>query len=416
MDYGLIGEKLSHSYSKQIHALIGDYSYEIKNIAPDALPTFFAQKGFKGINVTIPYKKVVIPFCDTLSPSAQRLGSVNTITADKAGKLHGDNTDYFGFTYMAQKAGISFEGKHVLILGSGGTGITVEAVARDAGAAKVTVVTRGGSVNYSNVYDLCGDVQIVINATPVGMYPNTAASPVALEKFPNCCGVLDVIYNPLFSRLLQQAKQLGIPFANGLSMLAAQAKHAADLFFGHEIASKNSIDEIVSELTMHCVNIVLIGMPGSGKTTIGKALAQQTGKMFADTDELVEREAGMKTAELFKSSGEEYFRNMEAAAVEKIGKEKDLIIATGGGVVLRQKNRLNIKQNGFVVFIRRDPEKLELDGRPLSANRQALAVMAEKRLPIYTATCDIIIDNDSTPEIAAQKIWRNCLESGFAGL
>lgn len=238
MDYGLIGEKLSHSYSKQIHALIGDYSYDIKNIAPDALSAFFAQRDFKGINVTIPYKKAVIPLCDTLLPVAQRLGSVNTITADKDGTLRGDNTDYFGFTYMAQKAGISFEGKNVLILGSGGTGITVEAVALDAGAAKVTIVSRGGPVNYNNVYELCGDTQIVINATPVGMYPNTAGSPVALEKFPNCCGVLDVIYNPLFSRLLLEARRLGIPHANGLAMLAAQAKESADLFFGQEIVPK----------------------------------------------------------------------------------------------------------------------------------------------------------------------------------
>jgi shikimate dehydrogenase len=416
MEYGLIGEKLSHSYSKQIHELIGDYRYEIKNIAPDDLSAFFVRRDFKGINVTIPYKKSVIPFCDTLSSAAQRLGSVNTITADKDGRLHGDNTDYFGFTYMAQKAGISLQGKNVLVLGSGGTGITVEAVAHDAGAAKVTVVTRGGRVNYSNVYDLCGDTQIVINATPVGMYPITAASPVVLEKFPNCCGVLDVIYNPLFSRLLQQAKQLGIPFANGLSMLAAQAKRAADLFFGQEVASKNSIDEIVSELTLHCVNLVLIGMPGSGKTTIGKALAKLTGKVFTDTDELVECEAGMKTTELFKRSGEEHFRNMEAAAIEKVGKEKDLVIATGGGAVLRPENCLNIKQNGFVVCIRRDPEKLELDGRPLSADRQALVTMAEKRLPIYTANCDITIDNDRTPDFAAKEIWREYLESGFSKL
>lgn len=410
MDYGLIGEKLSHSYSKQIHALIGDYSYDIKNIAPDALSAFFAQRDFKGINVTIPYKKAVIPLCDTLLPVAQRLGSVNTITADKDGTLRGDNTDYFGFTYMAQKAGISFEGKNVLILGSGGTGITVEAVALDAGAAKVTIVSRGGPVNYSNVYELCGDTQIVINATPVGMYPNTAGSPVALEKFPNCCGVLDVIYNPLFSRLLLEARRLGIPHANGLAMLAAQAKESADLFFGQEIVPKKSVDEIVRELTLDCTNIVLTGMPGGGKTTVGKALTALTGRAFADTDELIEHEAGTTTAELFERYGEEYFRNLEAQAVERIGKEKGLIISTGGGAVLRDENRLNLKQNGFVVFVQRDPKKLALRGRPLSTD---LTAMAEKRLPIYRANCDIIVDNDSTPDVVAKEIWHSFLEHDF---
>lgn len=416
MDYGLIGKKLSHSYSKQIHAFIGDYAYEIKNIAPDALPAFFAQRDFRGINVTIPYKKAVIPFCDTLSQTAQRLGSVNTITVGKDGALHGDNTDYYGFAYMAQKAGISLEDKRVLVLGSGGTGITVQAVARDAGAARVTVVTRGGKVNYSNVYDLYGDAQIIINATPVGMYPDTAANPVALEKFPHCCGVLDVIYNPLFTRLLLDAKRLGIPFANGLSMLAAQAKRSADLFFGKEIVPKKIIDEIVDELTLTCVNIVLIGMPGSGKTTVGKALAALTGKVFTDTDAFIEREAKTKTSELFRRYGEDYFRNLEAVAVESVGKEKGLIIATGGGAVLRQENRLNLKQNGFMVFIQRDVEKLALNGRPLSADLQGLEAMLKKRLPIYTENCDIIIKNDGTPELAAQEIWRSFLEISFANL
>ncbi len=416
MDYGLIGEKLSHSYSKQIHAFIGDYGYEIKNIVPDALPAFFAQRDFKGINVTIPYKKAVIPFCATLSQTAQRLGSVNTITVGKDGALHGDNTDYFGFAYMAQKAGISLKGKKVLVLGSGGTGITVEAVALDAGAARVTVVTRGGKVNYSNVYDLYGDAQIIINATPVGMYPDTAGNPVALEKFPNCCSVLDVIYNPLFTRFLLDAKRFGIPFANGLSMLAAQAKHSADLFFGKQITPKKSIDEIVKELTRSCVNIVLIGMPGSGKTTVGKALAKLTGKVFTDTDAFIEREANIKTSKILERYGEKYFRNLEAAAVESVGKEKGLIIATGGGAVLRQENLLNLKQNGFMVFIQRDVEKLALNGRPLSADRQGLEAMLEKRLPIYTENCDIIIKNDATPDLAAQEIWRNCLENDFVNL
>lgn len=411
MEYGLIGEKLSHSYSKQIHELLGDYSYEIKNIAPADLPAFFATEDFKGINVTIPYKKSVIPFCDTLSQTAQKLGSVNTITADKAGRLCGDNTDYFGFSYMAQKAGISLTGKKVLVLGSGGTGITVEAVAQDAGAAEVTVVSRGGRVNYENVYGLCGTAQVIINATPVGMYPNTGDSPVELERFPSCEGVLDVIYNPLFSRLLLDAKRLGIPFANGLAMLAAQANKSADLFFGGELTTKNSIDDIVIELTLRFTNIVLIGMPGSGKTTVGKILAKQTGKAFTDTDEMIEQKAGMHIPAIFEQYGEDYFRNLEADAIEKAGKEKGQIISTGGGAVLRHENYLNLKQNGFLVFVQRDLKRLASKGRPLSSDLPAVEKLYEKRLPLYNAYCDIAVHNNGTADLAAQDALRQFVQT-----
>lgn len=407
MEYGLIGEKLSHSYSKQIHELLGDYSYEIKNLAPGELPAFFEKKDFKGINVTIPYKKAVIPFCNTLSPAAQRLGSVNTITVDNAGRLCADNTDYFGFSYMAQKAGITFADKNVLVLGSGGTGITVEAVVRDAGAAEVTIVSRGGKVNYENVYELCGSAQVIINATPVGMYPNTADCPVELERFPACEGVLDVTYNPLFTRLLLRAMQFGIPFSNGLSMLAAQAKRSADLFFGQEINPKNSIDDIVQSLTLHFTNIVLIGMPGSGKTTVGKILAKQTGKAFTDTDEMIEREAGKRIPDIFEQYGEDHFRNLEADAIEKAGKEKGQVISTGGGAILRHENFLNLKQNGFVVFIQRDLKNLASKGRPLSADLPAIEKLYEKRLSLYTAYGDIMVHNDTAADSAVQEVLRH---------
>jgi len=402
MEYGLIGEHLSHSYSKQIHELLGHYSYEIKSIAPGDVPDFLLKKQFKGINVTIPYKKTVIPFCDTVSPVAQRIGSVNTITVDEDGKLCGDNSDYFGFLYMVQNANITFTNKKVLVLGSGGTARTVQAVAEDCGAKEITVVSRTGPVNYENVYEQEG-VDIIVNATPVGMYPNTENAPVELSRFPHCSGVLDVTYNPLFSRLLLQAKRLGIPFTNGLSMLAAQAKYSSDLFFRQNTPLER-VDGIVRELTARFTNIVLIGMPGSGKTTVGKLLAQDTQKFFADTDAMIEEEAGITIPEIFEKFGEEYFRDLESAVISKIGKEKGQVIATGGGAVLRRENYLNLKQNGFIVFLKRDVASLESKGRPLSAGTEAIEKLYEKRLPLYREYCDAEMDGNGTPNEAAKKV------------
>ncbi len=404
MEYGLIGEHLSHSYSKQIHELLGDYCYEILNLAPGEVQEFLLKKQFKGINVTIPYKKTVIPFCDTVSPVAERIGSVNTITADAKGKLHGDNTDYYGFLYMAEKAGISFKNKKVLVFGSGGTGRTVEAVADDSDAAEIIIVSRTGKINYDNVYEE-NDADIIVNATPVGMYPETGDIPVDLKCFPNCSGVLDVTYNPLFSRLLLEAKRLEIPYANGLTMLAAQAKRSADLFFGKEIVPKKSIDEIVRMLTYRFTNIVLIGMPGSGKTTVGKLLAEKTKKIFVDTDAVIEEKEGLRIPKIFENSGEAYFRDIEADVISKIGKEKGQVIASGGGAVLRHDNYLNLKQNGFFVFIQRDLNCLASQGRPLSANKEAVEELYKDRLPLYLEYCDAEISSDRTPQITAQKAW-----------
>lgn len=402
MNYGLIGEHLSHSYSKQIHALLGDYSYKILSLAPGDVEDFLLKKQFKGINVTIPYKKTVVPFCDFISPVAERVGGVNTITVDASGKLHGDNTDYYGFSYMAEKAGISFTNKKVLVLGSGGTARTVQAVADDGDAAEIVIVSRTGQVNYDNIYEE-NDADIIVNATPVGMYPETAEIPVDLKFFPNCSGVLDVTYNPLFSRLLLEAKRLEIPYTNGLTMLAAQAKRSADLFFGKEIVPKKSIDEIVRELTSRFTNIVLIGMPGCGKTTVGKLVAEKTQKTFVDLDALIEQEEGISIPKIFENSGEAYFRNLEAAAISKTGKEKGQVIATGGGAVLRHENYLNLKQNGFLVFIQRDLNYLASQGRPLSANKQAVAELYRERLPLYREYCDAEILSDKTALHTAQK-------------
>ncbi len=402
MDYGLIGERLSHSYSKQIHEQLGDYSYQIMSLAPGEVQDFLLKRQFKGINVTIPYKKTVIPFCDTVSPVAERIGSVNTITVDDKGKLHGDNTDYYGFSYMAEKAGISFKNKKVLVLGSGGTGRTVEAVADDCDAAEIIIVSRTGKVNYDNVYEE-SDADIIVNATPVGMYPETGEIPIDLNRFPKCSGLLDVTYNPLFSRLLLEAKRLEIPYSNGLTMLAAQAKRSADLFFGEEIVPKKSIDEIVKELTERFTNIVLIGMPGSGKTTVGKLIAEKTNKMFADTDAVIEEQERLSIPKIFESFGEAYFRNLEAAVIAKLGKEKGQVIATGGGAVLRHENYLNLKQNGFIIFIERELHCLASQGRPLSASREAVEELYKDRLPLYLEYCDAEISSDKTAQITAQK-------------
>ncbi len=404
MDYGLIGEKLSHSYSKPIHALIGDYDYKIQNLAPEELEGFLKTADFKGINVTIPYKKAVMPFCHSLSETAERLGNVNTIVKTKDGRLHGDNTDYYGFAYMANEAGISFENEDVLIIGTGGAAQTAEAVALDGGAARVTKLSRKGPVNYENFYDLCGGAGLIINASPVGMYPDTEKSPLELKRFNNLRGVLDLIYNPLYTRLLQEAKELGIKSANGLSMLAAQAKQAADIFFGQTLVPKFSIDQIVEKLTRDMVNIVLIGMPGSGKTTIGREFAALSGKAFVDTDELIENQTGQKPAEIIVYKGEAYFRDLEAEVIKKAGKEKGQIIATGGGAILREENRKNLRQNAFIVFIKRELDDLATDNRPLSADREKLESLYVTRLPIYEAMSDTILLSDDRPKVLAERL------------
>jgi shikimate dehydrogenase len=405
MEYGLIGEKLSHSYSKEIHALIGDYDYSIRNIKAEALPEFFRRKDFKGLNVTIPYKKTVIPYCDELSPIARRLGSVNTVLHRADGTLFGDNTDYFGFSYMAKRAGISFEGKNVLVFGSGGTGKTVEAAASDEGAKSVTIVSRRGKVNYRNVYEF-DNTQVIVNATPVGMYPKTGASPADLSRFPLCEGVLDAIYNPMYPALLLQARERGIPFANGLLMLAAQAVRSAFVFFGDEFAPKNDADRIAAQLGSRFANIVLIGMPGCGKTTVGKILAELTGKTFIDTDLLIEEESGTDIPELFRLKGEEHFRNLETAAIEKTGMGKGQIIATGGGAVLRDENYGPLKQNGVIVYLKRDLSRLSTKDRPLSPDIEALKKLFESRRERYEKFCDFSADSNASPEEAAKAILK----------
>lgn len=401
MRYGLIGEKLSHSYSKTVHALLGDDSYELVSLRPDELGGFLQARGFEGLNVTIPYKKDVIPFCAELSETARKTGSVNTLAFDAGGRLIGHNTDYAGFLYMAARAGIGFKGKHVLILGSGGTGVTAAQAAADEGAAKVTTVSRSGAVHYGNVYNLT-DTEIIVNATPVGMYPDPAAQPLALAGFPNLEAVIDVIYNPLRTRLLLEAEDLGLRRTNGLPMLVAQAKYARDIFTSAR-EPDDAIAEIVRRITADTANLVLIGMPGSGKSAVGRQIARLSGRDFVDTDALIEDACGSAPADMIKDRGEAYFRLREAEAIAQAAKEKSRVIATGGGTVLTPENITALRQNGFIIYLARAAGRLARGGRPLSAEPGSMERLLAERLPLYERYAGARVDNDRSVAAAAKK-------------
>ena len=388
MKYGLIGENLGHSYSPFIHNILGSVPYELVSLRPEELGPFIKAGEFAGLNVTIPYKKAVIPFLDHIAPEAQTIEAVNTIVRREDG-LWGYNTDCKGFLYAAERAGISLKGKKVLVLGSGGASAAVQAASAGAGAA-VKVVSRTGSLNYENVYEESG-AEVIVNATPVGMYPQNRGKLLELSRFGSCCGVIDLIYNPLYTPLLLDARELGLPFSNGLSMLVAQAKYASDLFQGIQ-RPDSIIDEVLEQTQRQVENIVLIGMPGSGKSTIGKKLAAQQGKKFVDTDTLVEEKAGKSISDIFKEEGETVFRKLEAEVIASIGKERGQVIATGGGCVLSLENVRNLRQNGTMVFIKRDIDKLSTEGRPLSQGED-LAEMYKKRLPFYEAAADTVMEN-----------------------
>lgn len=389
MMYGLLGQSLGHSYSPFIHRLLGSAPYELVSLPPDELGDFLTKGDFKGLNVTIPYKKAVIPYLDHIATEAAAIGAVNTIVRRQDG-LWGYNTDYKGFLYAASRADIDFKGKKVLVLGSGGGSAAVQAAVRDAGAAEVLTVSRTGSLNYENVYDVPG-VEIIVNATPVGMYPNNGGRLIELARFASCCGVMDLIYNPLKTQLILDAEQQGLPCAGGLAMLVAQAKYASDLFLGQE--RPDSVIEPVLEKTRNAVqNIVLVGMPGCGKSTLGRKMALEQGKRFVDTDALVEEKAGKSIPAIFAEGGEATFRALEAEVLAAVCKEGGQVIATGGGSVLSFDNVRNMRQNGTVVFVKRDIDKLPVEGRPLS-QQQDLKEMYVQRLPFYEKAADVILEN-----------------------
>ena len=383
--FGLLGERLAHSFSPIIHAELGDYEYRLYEKKPEDVEHFLRNGVFDGLNVTIPYKKTVIPFCGSLSKTAHDIGSVNTILRLADGSLYGDNTDYYGFSYLIEKtktnpAANPAAGK-IIVLGSGGSSLTVQAVLRHMGANEVVVISRYGADNYENI-EKHRDAIMIINTTPVGMYPNNGFSPIReLEIFHNCRGVIDLIYNPIRTELLLQADKRGMIGVGGLAMLVAQAKRAAELFTGEPIPDRR-IEAITSKIARLTQNIVLIGMPGCGKTSIGAALAIRMGREFADTDELIEKSAGKNIPAIFSEDGEERFRKWEAKILQDLCKKSGLIIATGGGVVKQPENQRIIKQNGIIVFLERDLDQLSLAGRPLS-ERDGVKALAAERLPIY---------------------------------
>ena len=382
--YGLLGERLSHSYSPEIHAALGDYEYRLFEMEEAAVPAFLASDRFEAINVTIPYKKTVIPYLTEISDAAKKIGSVNTVIRQPDGSLWGDNTDYYGFAYMLDRGKIHVTGKKCLVLGSGGASLTAVAVITDRGGSPL-VISRSGENNYENI-SRHADADVIINTTPVGMYPNNGESPVDLDHFPRLCGVADVIYNPCRTALLQQAEKRGIPAVGGLSMLVAQAKRANELFFGIP-QPDDRLEAIVQKIRSKTENIVLIGMPGCGKSTAGQALAEQIGFDFADTDEEILLLSGRTPAQIIREDGEEIFRQIEHEAVCRLGKKSGYVIATGGGVVTRAENYAPLHQNGTIVFLTRPVEELSSAGRPLS---QSVGVEAlyEKRLPLYEAWAD----------------------------
>ncbi|MBQ3103853.1 MAG: shikimate kinase, partial [Oscillospiraceae bacterium] len=351
MRCGLLGEKLGHSYSPAIHRRLGDYEYVLIEKAPEEVGEFLQSGSFHGINVTIPYKKTVIPYCAELSDTARAIGAVNTVVRREDGTLYGDNTDAYGFTYMVKKAGIEVTGAKALVLGSGGASATVCAVLHSLGAREVVVISRGGENNYENL-SRHADAEIIVNTTPLGMYPHNGVSPVELSDFPACRGVLDVVYNPRRTALCLQAEERGIPWESGLTMLVAQAKRAGELFTGKEIADA-CIDAITKALRAEMENIILIGMPGSGKSSIAEALSQMLSRKAVDSDAEIVRRAGKSIPEIFAREGEDAFRRLESEVLRDLGKESGLIIATGGGVVKRAENYAPLHQNGTIFHIRR---------------------------------------------------------------
>ena len=410
MEYGLIGEKLGHSYSQMIHARLADYRYELKEVAPERLDAFIEARNFRGLNVTIPYKQAVMKHCAELSPEAMEVGSVNTLIVRPDGSLFGHNTDIDGFMDMLRRGEIDPAGAKAVILGSGGTSLTARAALTRLGAREIVTVSRKGPVDYAALYAEHADAEILVNATPVGMYPKNGASPVELDRLPKVRGVADVIYNPEKTALILAAQAKSIPAVSGLSMLVAQAREAAELFAGHAIPA-GRVEDIVSEIGAQTLNLILVGMPGCGKTTLGQAVAAALQREFVDCDAEIVRRAGKSIPEIFAQDGEGAFRALESGVLADVCRGHGLVISTGGGAVLRAENRDAMRQNGRVCLIRRALALLPRDGRPLSASEDAVARLWEARRAAYETAADFPVENDGTVEEAAEKIREGFYEA-----
>lgn len=411
--YGLLGRTLGHSYSPTIHALFGPYEYRLFEVEPEDVEEFVLHGEYAGINVTIPYKETVMPLCDELSDAARAIGCVNTLVRRQDGTIYGDNTDYYGFSYLMKHAGVEARNRKALVLGAGGASKTVCAVLRDRGAREIAVVSRSLPGSGFNTIEDHYDADIVVNTTPVGMYPNCPESVIDLEPFSRVgemrrgyrdglSAVLDVVYNPAVTGILSQAEKLGIPCAGGLSMLVAQARRASELFRGVSIDDEH-MDCVLARVAADMRNIALIGMPGGGKTTIGRLLAERLGRTFVDIDDLIPEAAGKSIAEIFEQDGEEAFRRYETDVTRQVCKGSGLVIACGGGVVTLPRNYDILHQNSTVVLLRRALDLLARDGRPMSLSK-GVVELERQRGRLYEAWADIAVENDATPDVAMRRI------------
>lgn len=408
MKYGLIGKPLGHSYSREIHRLIADYDYELKELDESEVGKFLQDRQFAAINVTIPYKQTVMPYLDFISDDAKNIGAVNTIVND-GGKLCGYNTDFLGMRALIEKSGISVKGKKVLIFGTGGTSNTAFAVCKDLGAREIYKVSRkekDGAITYDRAREQHSDVEIIVNATPSGMYPQVDGEPMDISCFHNLEGVADAIYNPLCTNLVLDARDMGAIGVGGLYMLVAQAVYASALFLGRE-ADESVIDSVYERIAREKRNVVLVGMPSCGKTTVGKRLAELTGREFVDTDEEILKRIGMNIADFFAKHGEDAFRKIESEVIADLVKGAGLVVATGGGAVLKKENVRAIKRNSIVVFVDRPLDMLvATNDRPLSSSVDKVKKLYEQRYDIYKSVADEIADGSGDIDEVANRIRR----------
>lgn len=412
MKVGLVGGKLGHSFSKPIHEKLAEYTYDLIPLSEEEFHEFFQKKAFDAVNVTIPYKETVMQYCDVIDEKASAIHAVNTIV-NRDGKLYATNTDFAGLKQMIQHNGVEICGKVCCILGTGGTSKTAEAVLHDLGAEKVYIVGRNQTAPVISYEDLeqYQDIQVFLNATSVGMYPKNDACLIELRKFSNVEAVVDVIYNPLKTKLCQQAEAMGFRAVNGLEMLVAQAKYAVEFFLDTEIADSET-DRIVAEMQKDMMNLVLIGMPGCGKSTIGRKVAKEIGKRFVDLDREIEQEAKMTIPEIFERYGESRFRKMEQEVCERIAKEHGQVISCGGGIVKHPENMEHLRQNGMIIHIRRNVNALAVGGsRPLSTSREKLKQMEQERMPLYQKYSDLEVNNDTVFKVAVQRVKEGFDES-----
>lgn len=405
--YGCIGKKLTHSFSKEIHAKLADYQYDLIELSEDEVKVFFTEKNFKAVNVTIPYKQTVIPYLDSMSDVAKRIGAVNTVI-NKNGKLYGYNTDYYGMKALIEKLGVEIKNKKVLVLGTGGTSKTARVLAEDMGASEILTVSRSESENYITYEKAVSDhsnADVIINTTPSGMYPDCDSEPIDISRFNKLTGVVDAVYNPLCTNLVLNAKAKGVKAEGGLYMLVMQAVVAVEKFLDTEIP-KTVADSVFASVFSAKENIVLTGMPGSGKSTVGKLLKLDDFS-FVDTDEEIEKRCGCTIKELISSKGEKYFRDLETEVIKDISSKYCQIISTGGGAVLREENVHYLKRNGKIFFINAKPERLHpTDSRPLSDTIEKLKKLYDERIDIYNSTANVVVPDMKTAKEEAEFILK----------